>query len=161
MADIAPLTTALRSLDLARAGDRLRPAFVARYGLDVGLEVTSEVMAWAWANQDELAAATNPAGLLYRVGQSRSRQYLRWRRDQVRFPAEPAVERDGRWVEPGLARALATLAPDQRQAVVLVHCLQWTYPEVSELLDVPLHTVRNRVHRGMQRLRISLGVEET
>lgn len=159
MAEIVPLTT---SLDLAVVEDRLKRAFVARYGVDVGLEVTADAMAWAWSNRIEVADAINPLGLLYRVGQSRSRRYLRWRRAETRAAAFPAEHRPDHaaWIEPGLDTALAELDGDHRTAVVLVYCFQWTYPEVAELLEVPLHTVRNRVHRGLARLRTSLGVEQ-
>jgi len=159
MAEILPLTG---SVDLAGLESRLKRAFVARLGLDVGLDVTAEAMAWAWANRAEVAEAENPLGLLYRVGQSRSRRYLRWRRREsaaARFPVERVVDRPT-LVEPGLERALGDLDADHRTAVVLVHCFQWTYPEVAELLDVPLHTVRNRVHRGLAQLRSSLGIPD-
>lgn len=159
MAEILPLTG---SVDLAAGEARLKRAFVARFGLDVGLDVTAETMSWAWANRAEVADARNPLGLLYRVGQSRSRRYLRWRQREpatARFPPERVTSRPT-LVEPGLERALSDLDPDHRTAVVLVHCFQWTYPEVAELLDVPLHTVRNRVHRGIAQLRTSLGIAD-
>lgn len=158
MTEILPVAD---GLDFTELETRLKRAFVARFGIDVGIEITAEAMAWAWANRSELASADNPAGLLYRVGQSRSRRYLRWRRREAgtaRFPAEFADRAPG-WVEPGLDTALAELEIEQRTAIILVHCFEWTYPEVAELLEVPLHTVRNRVHRGLQNLRTSLGVD--
>ena len=159
MAEIVPL---IHTIDLTAVEERLKRAFVARYGLDIGLEVTAETMAWAWANRASIAQADKLLGLLYRVGQSRSRRYLRWRRHEGKalcFPPERASDHSS-WIEPGLETALADLHADHRTAVVLVHCFQWTYPEVAELLDVPLHTVRNRVHRGLARLRASLGIQD-
>lgn len=150
------------SLDLTELESTLRRAFIARFGFDLGIDVTAEAMAWAWANRGQVAEADNPAGLLYRVGQSRSRRYLRWRKleiGQAKYPAEFAQHSPG-WVEPGLEIALAELEIEQRTAVILVHCFEWTYPEVAELLEVPLHTVRNRVHRGLQKLRTKLGVDD-
>ena len=138
---------------------RLKRAFVARYGWPDGLDVASEVMTWAWAHSDRLAAMDNPAGYLYRVGTTRGRRFTRWRRDLGRMPAEIAVSDPVGWFEPRLPGALDRLDSDSRTAVVLVHCFEWTYPEVAELLGVPLHTVRNRVHRGMKALRRELGVQ--
>ena len=138
---------------------RLRRAFVARYGLDLGLEITAETMAWAWEHRSRLAGVSNPAGYLYRVGQSRARRHLRWRRRQVSFPTE-SPEAAMPWVEPNLGTALAQLDAEQRTAVVLVHCFQWTYAEVAELLEVPHHTIRNHLHRGLNRLRSLLGVHD-
>jgi RNA polymerase sigma-70 factor (ECF subfamily) len=143
--------------DLAAIEQTLRVAFLARYGTDLGPEVTAETMAWAWEHRQELDAMNNPTGYLFRVGQSKSRRFLRWKRERLRFPAERANS-PGPWTEPQLPDALAKLDEEERTAVVLVHCFQWTYVEVGELLDLPLHTVRNRIHRGLSQLRISLGV---
>jgi RNA polymerase sigma-70 factor (ECF subfamily) len=154
-----------KGVDLAMVETRLRRAFVARFGVEVGVEATAEAMAWAWEHRGELAAMDNPAGYLFRVGQSRSRRLLRWRREPVSFPPEPADASSGSggagspWAEPGLDRALAALPADERTAVVLVHCFQWTYAEVGDLLGVALHTVRNHVHRGLTKLRTELGAK--
>jgi len=150
---VDPLT-----LDLADLETRLAAAFIARYGVDMGKEITAEAMAWAWEHRTKLAKMDNPAGYLFRVGQSKSRKLLRWSRESVRFPAEQVVE-TSTWTEPALPEALTRLGEQERTAIVLVHCFQWTYAEVCELLGLPLHTVRNRIHRGLAQLRDDLGVE--
>jgi len=147
------------SLDLAALEKRLNVAFLARYGPDLGAEITAEAMAWAWENRAKLEPMKNPGGYLFRVGQSKSRKFLRWRREQVRFPAEAATN-PSNWTEPGLPDALTRLGEEQRTALVLVHSFQWTYAEVGELLDLPVHTIRNRIHRGLKQLRDDLGVEQ-
>lgn len=139
---------------------RLNRAFVARFGWPDGLDVTAEVMAWAWANANQLAEMHNPAGYLYRVGTTRARRFIRWKREVGQMPADIAATETSGWFEPQLPAALNHLDRDSRTAVVLVHCFEWTYPEVAEMLDVPLHTVRNRVHRGMKALRRELGVQD-
>jgi len=154
-----PLLNMSQATDLAEVEKTLRVAFLARYGSELGQEVTAETMAWAWEHRDELDAMTNPTGYLFRVGQSKSRRFLRWKRERVRFPAERPTTA-GAWTEPQLPEALAKLGEQERTAVVLVHCFQWTYAEVGDLLDLPLHTVRNRIHRGLSQLRTSLGVHE-
>jgi RNA polymerase sigma-70 factor (ECF subfamily) len=54
-------------------------------------------------------------------------------------------------------RALARLAPDHR-AVVVLHDLQGLpYPEVAEVLDVPVGTVKSRLHRARLELARLLG----
>lgn len=146
------------TIDLAALEERLRVAFLARYGIEVGTEVTAETMAWAWEHMDELQEMDNPAGYLFRVGQSRSRRFLRWRREQVALPPERPVT-SSLWTEPQLHDALTELGHEERTAIVLVHCFQWTYAEVGDLLDVPVSTVRNRLHRGLERLRTHLGVD--
>lgn len=157
------------NLDLPNLETRLAQSFTARFGPQLGREVTAEAMAWAWEHRDELDGMANPAGYLFRVGQSKSRRLIRWRREQIRFPAEDgdhsdqshrdADEATPSWTEPGLAPALMNLKANERTPVVLVHCFQWSYQEVADLLDVPLHTVRNRIHRAMAQLRTDLGVD--
>lgn len=135
------------------AGARLQNALVARYGVDVGADATGDAMAYAWEHRDELAAMTNPVGYLNRVAQTAVRRQHRWER-RPSFPPETAAEVTAS--EPQLPAELARLRPDVRVAVVLVHGYGWTYAEVATLLDVPVSTVRNHVHRGTGRLRKAL-----
>lgn len=144
---------------IVRYEERVRMALMARYGPELGDELTAECMAWAWENQTRLATMENPVGYLVRVGQSKSRRLLRWKREPVNYPITPATNGPA-WSEPALAASLATLDADSRTAIVLVHCFQWTYSEVGELLDLPLHSVRNRIHRGLHKLRDELGVDK-
>ena len=53
-------------------------------------------------------------------------------------------------------QALATLPDDFRVAVVLCDVAGRSYQEISEALDVPLGTVRSRIHRGRALLREAL-----
>ena len=66
----------------------------------------------------------NPAGYLYRVGQSKARRLLRWRRSTVLLPPEPAGRGSPPEFKPGLARALA---------IVLVHGFGWDSARVRDL----------------------------
>jgi DNA-directed RNA polymerase specialized sigma24 family protein len=136
-------------------GARLRRLLVARYGLDVGTEVHSDTLAWAWEHWGDLASVTNRVGYLYRVGQSKARRYWRWRRRPA-FPPEAAPTVPIH--EPGLAAALARLPDAHRVAVLLVHSHGWSYAEVADATGIPVSTVRNHVHRGLRKLRSILGV---
>ncbi len=141
---------------LAESAEGLRRAFVARYGVEIGCEVHADAMVWAAGHGDELAAMANPTGYLFRVGQSAARRHLRWSRRPIELPA--VTEIDEPRLEPGLPEALGRLRADQRTAVLLVHGFGWSYGEVAELLDTTTAAVTNHVHRGLQRLRRSLGV---
>src|SRR6188508_377627 len=55
-----------------------------------------------------------------------------------------------------IERALATLPPDFRAAVVLCDVEGLSYEEISEILDAKLGTVRSRIHRGRAQLRAAL-----
>jgi DNA-directed RNA polymerase specialized sigma24 family protein len=136
---------------IADARIRLRRALVARYGVDLGVEACAEATAWAWANRDRLLAMANPVGYLYRVGQTAVRNETRFRR-APRFPAE-VQHQDIALAEPGLHEAIARLTPDQRAAVLLVHAHGYRYAEAADLLDIPVSTLKNHLHRGSRRLR--------
>jgi RNA polymerase sigma-70 factor (ECF subfamily) len=53
--------------------------------------------------------------------------------------------------------ALRTLPEDFRAAVVLADVVGLSYEEIGEALDVPVGTVRSRIHRGRRQLRSALG----
>jgi RNA polymerase sigma-70 factor (ECF subfamily) len=53
-------------------------------------------------------------------------------------------------------RALTTLAPEYREALVLRDIEELSYEEISAVMGVPLGTVRSRIARGRERLRIQL-----
>ena len=52
-----------------------------------------------------------------------------------------------------LQDALADLPPDFRAPVVLKDVLGYSYDEIAAILDIPVGTVRSRIHRGRARLR--------
>lgn len=56
-----------------------------------------------------------------------------------------------------LSRALATLEPEHRAAVVLHDVAGVGYAELAQRFGVPIGTVKSRVHRGHARLASALG----
>jgi RNA polymerase sigma factor (sigma-70 family) len=52
-----------------------------------------------------------------------------------------------------LNRALATLAPEEREAIALRFGAELTVPEIAKLLGEPLTTVEGRVYRALRKLR--------
>ncbi|WP_373876688.1 RNA polymerase sigma factor SigE [Lolliginicoccus levis] len=59
-------------------------------------------------------------------------------------------------LDPHVQRALDSLAPEYRAAVVLCDIEGLSYEEIAATLGVKLGTVRSRIHRGRQALRDSL-----
>jgi len=130
----------------------LRRALVARNGLADGSDAAAEAAAWAWEHRDDLAEMANPAGYLYRVGQSSLRRHrFRERRRSALLP-DVAV-RDAPPFDDALFAALRRLTESQRVAVVMVHMYGFSYRDVAALLDVSEAAVTNHVHRGVSRLR--------
>jgi len=142
---------------VGEVGRPLRQALIAAYGPEIGAEVTAEAFAYAWENWDRIGEMRNPAGYLYRVGQSKARRGI-FRKPPPVQPPELTHARE--WFEPELAPAMATLSEKQRASIVLVHGFGWTITEVAEMLGVTFSTVTAHIERGMAKLRKRLGVEE-
>ncbi len=133
---------------------KLSHAFYAAYGPETGADVTAEALEYAWSHWERIRSLANPAGYLYRVGQSRARWY---HRPRVCFPAVPT--RGDQLFEPELPAALNALTRSQRVAVVLIYAMQWNEQEVADLLETSRSTVRTHLERGLARLQSRLGVE--
>ena len=52
-----------------------------------------------------------------------------------------------------LQRALATLVPEEREAIALRFGAELTVPEIAQVLGEPLTTVEGRVYRALRKLR--------
>jgi RNA polymerase sigma-70 factor (ECF subfamily) len=52
-----------------------------------------------------------------------------------------------------VAAAIATLPEEQREAIILKEYEGRTFPEIAEILDVPVSTVKTRLYRGLDQLR--------
>ncbi|MCX4785641.1 MULTISPECIES: sigma-70 family RNA polymerase sigma factor [unclassified Streptomyces] len=72
--------------------------------------------------------------------------------DEVTEQVESRLEREQ------VRRCVRTLSELQRQSVDLAYYRGLTYREVSELLSVPLGTIKTRLRDGLIRLRDCLGV---
>ena len=134
-------------------GARLRRAFISMYGPEVGGEVTADALAYAWEHWERLQTMSNPAGYLFRVGQSRARGY---RHRPRTLPSAP--ETAAPWFEPQLPAALSRLSERQRVAVLLCEGFGWTRQEVADLLEVNASTVQRHIDRGMAKVRKVMGV---
>lgn len=88
------------------------------------------------------------------------------RRPTVPLPDEPdrvvagsadiETEIAARALPEHLQDLLSDLPPDYRAVVVLKDVIGFSYEEIAELLEIPVGTVRSRIHRGRGRLREAL-----
>jgi len=135
---------------------KLRRALISRYGFEIGTDAATDALSYAWIHQEKVLPMDNPVGYLYRVGQSYARRASRRRADLFALTVEPE-----HWFEPGLPKALQSLTPRQRQAVILIRGLGWTFREVSEIAGVSIPTIQKQLERGMRKLRKRMGVDDT
>ncbi len=131
-------------------------------------DLTQEVFVRVFRSLDSYTPGTFE-GWLHRIttnlflDQARRKQRIRFdalsdeRADRLTSPS-PAPETayaDQRF-DDDVERALATLPPDFRAAVVLCDIEGLSYEEIAEILGAKLGTVRSRIHRGRAMLRKAL-----
>jgi RNA polymerase sigma factor (sigma-70 family) len=103
--------------------------------------------------------ATN---LLRRHQRDEVRQYQAWARTGVDpvladCHAQRVAERADADAWSGrLAAALADLKPADREVLLLFAWCELSYPEIAEALDIPVGTVRSRLHRARRAVRAAL-----
>lgn len=99
---------------------------IALFGVENGRDAAAHAWCYGWENWDDLREMKNPAGYLYRVGQTWGRRNKRQPKilPDVRENHEP-------WVEPRLTEALSLLSERQRVAVVLRHGSDWDYDQIA------------------------------
>ncbi len=109
---------------------------------------------------------------LYQIALNLCRDRLRRRRGKVHVSLEEMDEETGpRLRQRGpsaldlvqasdlsrvVAEAVATLPDDQREVIVLKEYQDLTFLEISEVLDLPVSTVKTRLYRGLGQLRQNL-----
>lgn len=138
-------------------GPRVERALIAAYGLEIGTEAAAEAIAVAWERWDHVSGLDNPAGFLYRVGQSRARPHVRWSsRTQAFLSSHRVAQPDAAFDRADVAAlfaALRRLNRSQRVAIVLVRMYGLSYSEAAAVMDVSEAAVTNHIHRGMVVLR--------
>ena len=97
---------------------------------------------------------------IYRMTVNESLNTLKRRRDLVSldasFDVPVADESSYSDAEERIGRALLELKPDDRAVVVLRHFVSFSYEEISDVLGVPVKTVKSRLFTARERLRDSL-----
>ena len=99
----------------------------------------------------------NVRGYLTVVARSRCFDYLKRKNRHTSFDdiPEPSWEPDmaDADTQDHLQRALAELPCQYREAFTLHVMREYSYEEISELLGIGLHVVKNRIHRAKKNLR--------
>ena len=133
-------------------------------------EVAQEVLIEVWRTASRFDPARGSARawvltMAHRraVDRVRSQQAAQARETRVaQASATPAFDQVAESVEARLDQqrvrhCLAALTELQRESVTLAYYSGYTYPQVAELLGVPLGTVKTRMRDGLARLRDCLG----
>jgi RNA polymerase sigma-70 factor (ECF subfamily) len=79
-------------------------------------------------------------------------------RDDRQGALDDAMDAAGRW--PKVATALAQLRDDERETLLLLAWEDLSYAEIATAMDVPIGTIRSRIHRARGRLRELMNEDE-
>jgi RNA polymerase sigma-70 factor (ECF subfamily) len=127
------------------AEDAVQEAFLRAYRHLSGYREHDKFAAWLYrilVNQCRTSIARR---------ERRELPMAEWEWDTIRWIAPCALEQGA--LRDELARALATLAPDQREAVVLRFADDLTYDEMSAITGAGVSALKMRVQRACARLR--------
>jgi RNA polymerase sigma factor (sigma-70 family) len=136
-----------------------------RAGHDVGEEIASRTMVIAFERRASYDVRHPSArAWLYGIATNLIRHYARDERVHMaalaKLPIDPEIDDladadrlDAERARPALLEALQALPARDRDAFVLLSIADLTYPEIARALDVPVGTVRSRIHRARRSLR--------
>ena len=141
-----------------------------RVGTDVADELAAEVFCIAFERRHSFDLRHDDArpwlfGIAGRLIQRRWRSGERRGRAVERLQsistlasngAEVSEAVEGEEAAAAIAKALAELADDDRETLLLFACERLTYDQIAETLGIPVGTVRSRISRARGRLRASL-----
>ncbi len=118
-----------------------------------------------WERWSVVRDMDNPSGYLYRTALNAFRSQRRRALVAARRAIKQLTVREGESLDQvehrdEVDRALATLTPRQRQAVVLVDVLQFPADEAARLLGMAPSTLRVQLARGRDRARAGLGDDD-
>jgi RNA polymerase sigma-70 factor (ECF subfamily) len=134
--------------------DLWRAVYVYTRSRDLAEEVVSETFT---RYVERSGSVRNPRAWLYRVALPRKRGA-----ETSTSASDSAARCRGAPTEELVAvlDALGRLPPKQRAAIVMRYRLDMPVREIADVLDISVATAKVHLHRGRNRLRQMLGVEE-
>ena len=143
-----------RRLGTAEADDLLGQTFLLAFERRQRYDVThADALPWLYG------IATN---LIHRRRRDEIRQYRAYARSATdsssgSFDNELADRLDAAAAGRTLSAVLAGLRSVERDVLLLFAWEDLSYPEIAQALDIPIGTVRSRLHRARRALRSALG----
>lgn len=131
-------------------------------------DLVQEALMKAWANIDMFEVGTNMRAWLFTILRNVYYSEFRKKRREVedadgKMAAQLAShpEQFGHLDMADFRDALNELAPDQREALILVGASGFSYDEAAEICDCAVGTVKSRVNRARARLAELLSVQSS
>lgn len=146
-------TTMAITGDPDAASDLLQDAFLRLYRYIDHLDVSRPLEPWLYR------IATNLSYTWVKRNNRWSRQFedfFDWLAGSDKDIPQEKAEREDEWFH--LRQALLSLPLQQRTVVVLYYLNDLSLQDISEIIDVPVGTVKSRLHYGRLALRKSMGL---
>ena len=132
-----------------------------RVGPELGRDLASETFTRAFAARKRYDPAYGePQPLLFGIANNLLRRHYRDEERRLRAFARLDISRDAAPPELTLADALVTLPQEERDVLLLFAWADLSYAEIANALEVPVGTVRSRLHRARAHVRGALEREE-
>jgi RNA polymerase sigma-70 factor, ECF subfamily len=154
--DIIATIPHLRAFSISLAGN-----------LDRADDLVQETLLRALANIDSFQPGTNLSAWLFTILRNHFRSEYRKRRREVedadgRFAATLIArpEQDSRIEMEEFRQALAKLAEDQREALILVGASGFSYEQTAEICGCAVGTIKSRVNRARIKLAQLLSIKD-
>jgi RNA polymerase sigma-70 factor, ECF subfamily len=148
------LVPSLRAFGMSLLGNR-----------DRADDLTQDTILKAWMHMGSFKEGTNLRAWLFTIMRnnfiSQCRRNAREVEDPDGLKADALTcppEQQGHIDLQDLQRALTCVAPEQREALILVGGAGFSYEEAAEIVGCPVGTVKSRVNRGRLRLAELLGL---
>ncbi|GAA4561561.1 RNA polymerase sigma factor [Planotetraspora kaengkrachanensis] len=156
-----------------RHASRLHAYIKRRLGPSLADDVVAETFATAFRQRGRFDGRAEFAAWLWGIASNviarHHRQETRMYRAFARTGVDPAEEGvaelagdrvDAQACGPQLAKALASLSAQDRSAVLLLAWGELSYAEIAATLNLPLGTVKAKIHRARTKLRKALPEEK-
>jgi RNA polymerase sigma-70 factor (ECF subfamily) len=131
-------------------------------------DVAQEALVRLWEHREDIRGVPEARSWTLRTAHNLAIDRIRLRRSRPRADesvletrsservADPEREAVGRDAVERVAKGLDELSPEDRGVIVMREIQALTYGEIATVLDVPLGTVKARLHRARERLRTIL-----
>ena len=123
-------------------------------------DITQSVFLKAYESLSSFKPGRKFFSWLYRIAVNETLNYLRGRRRQEPLSEDtPAEDADGNQeiardeTSAQIDEALMELSAEYRTVVVLKHLLELPYADISQILDIPVKTVKSRLFSARMRMR--------
>lgn len=128
-------------------------------------DLVQDTLLRAWSNMDKFQNGTNLRAWLFTILRNTYFSHFRKRRREVEDADGKRAaglasmpEQQGAADLVDFRRALEGLAPDQREALILIGAAGFSYEEAAEICSCAVGTIKSRVNRARARLTTLLAV---